>query len=74
MQIMDSSVPAEIFRVAVWLPPFWAKRPAMWFTQAGAEFALASISSEKTKFYNMISQLGHWYAEEVEDIITSLPE
>jgi hypothetical protein len=32
------------------------------------------ISSEKTKFYYMISQLDHQYAAEVEAIITPPPE
>jgi hypothetical protein len=53
--------------VAVRLPPFWAERPAVWF-------ALAGISSEKTKFFHVISQLDHRYTAEVEDIITSPPE
>jgi hypothetical protein len=74
MQTTDSSVPAEIFIVAVRLLAFWAERPAMWFTQAEAQFTLAGISSEKTKFYYVISQLDHRYAMEVEVIITSLPE
>jgi hypothetical protein len=56
------------------LPPFWAERPAVWFAQAEAQFTLAGISSEKTKFYYVISQLDQRYAVEVEDIITSPPE
>jgi hypothetical protein len=59
--------------VAVWLPPFWAERPAVWFAQAGAQFFLASLNSETTKFFHVISQLDHRYAAEVEDIITSPP-
>jgi hypothetical protein len=59
--------------VAVRLPPFWAERPAVWFAQAEALFILAGISSEKTKFCHVISQLDHRYATEVEDIITSRP-
>jgi hypothetical protein len=35
-----------------------------------AQFTLASISNKKTKFYYVISQLDHWHATEVEDIIT----
>jgi hypothetical protein len=58
-------------RMAVQLPPFWAEWPAMWFAQAEAQFTLAGISSEKTKFYYVISQLDHRYAAEVEDIIVS---
>jgi hypothetical protein len=35
---------------------------------------LADISSEKTKFCHVISQLDHRYAAELEDIITSPSE
>jgi hypothetical protein len=45
----------------------------VWFTQAEAQFSLAGISNERTKFYHIISQLDHKYAAEVEDIITSPP-
>jgi hypothetical protein len=65
---------AEISRVDVRLPPFWPERPAVWFAQAEAQFSLAGVNSEKTKFYYVISQLDHRYATEVEDIITSPPE
>jgi hypothetical protein len=67
-------MPAEISRVAVRLPPFWAERPNVWFAQAEAQFTLAGISSEQTKFYYIISQLDQRYATEVDDIITSPPE
>jgi hypothetical protein len=46
----------------------------MWFAQAEAQFFLAGVNSEKTKFFHVMSQLDHQYATEVEDIITSLPE
>lgn len=68
METANSSPPAEIPRMAVQLPPFWAKRPAVWFAQAESQFTLAGISSEKKKFCCVISQLDHWYAMEVEDI------
>jgi hypothetical protein len=74
MPIKDNSAPAEVSTVAVRLPPFWAERPAVWFAQAEAQFTLAGISSEKTKFYYVISQLEHQYASEVEDIIISPPD
>lgn len=60
--------------MAVRLPPFWAERPAVWFAQAEAQFFLAGISSEKTKFFHVISQLDHRCAAELEDVITSPPE
>jgi hypothetical protein len=71
---MDGSQPAEISRVAVRLPPFWAERPAVWFAQAQAQFSLAGITNERTKFNYVISQLDQRYAAEVEDIITSPPQ
>jgi hypothetical protein len=74
MQTTDNSPPAEVSRVAVRLPPFWAERPAVWFAQAEAQFILAGISSEQTKFYYVISQQQHQHASEVEDIIISPPE
>jgi hypothetical protein len=35
---------------------------------------LAGVSSEKTKFFHVISQLDRRYAAEIQDIITSSPE
>jgi hypothetical protein len=74
MEATNGMQPAEISRVAIRLPPFWAERPAVWFAQAEAQFSLAGISNETTKFYYVISQLDHWYAAEVEDVITSPPQ
>jgi hypothetical protein len=74
MDTADSTPPGEISRVAVRLPPFWAEQPVLWFPKAKAQFSLAGISSETTKFFHVISQLYHQYAAEVEDIIISPPE
>jgi hypothetical protein len=74
MNNADSTPPAEISRVAMRIPPFWAERLAVWFAQAEAQFSLAAISSERTKFFHVNSQLDHRYAAEVKDIIISLPE
>jgi hypothetical protein len=71
MQNTNNSTPAEISRVAVRLAPFWAEWPAIWFTQAEAQFTLAGITSEQTKFCYVISQLDQRYASEIEDIIVS---
>jgi hypothetical protein len=49
--------------------PFSAERPAVWFAKAEAQFTLAGINVEQTKFCYVISQLDHRYASEVEDII-----
>jgi hypothetical protein len=73
MEAMDGTQPAEISRVAARLPPSWAERPAVWFVQAEAQFSLAGISSERTKFHYIISQLHQRYTAEV-DITTSPPQ
>jgi hypothetical protein len=57
---------ADVARVAVRLPSFWANRPASWFTQAEAQFNLAGISNELTQFYHVISQLDEKYVAKVE--------
>jgi hypothetical protein len=72
--ITNSQVPTEISRISVWLLPFWDERPAVWLAQTGAQFTLAGISSEQTKFCYVILQLDQHYTAEVEDIITSPPE
>jgi hypothetical protein len=50
------------------VPPFWPERPDAWFSQADAQFSLAGITNETTKFHHVISQLGQGYAEEVDDL------
>ncbi|XP_065082968.1 uncharacterized protein LOC135705273 [Ochlerotatus camptorhynchus] len=39
--------------VAVKLPDFWKTDPAMWFAQSEAQFHLAKIVNDETKFYHM---------------------
>jgi hypothetical protein len=74
MEATNNTPPADVSRVAVRLPPFWAEQPAVWFAQAEARFSLAGISSEKTKFFHVISHLDHQCAAQMKDIITSPPE
>jgi hypothetical protein len=70
----DSSQGGYTHRPAVRLPPFWPDRPGLWFAQAEAQFNLAAVTSERTKFNYVISQLEYRHAAEVEDIIISPPE
>ena len=53
----DSSEGGHIYRPAVRLPPFWPDRPGLCLAQAEAQFALATVTSERTKFNYVISQL-----------------
>ena len=65
MATVDSTTPTESPRVTVRLPPFWAEQPAIWFAQAEAQFPLANIGDEQTKFYYTISQPDQRYAARV---------
>ena len=73
MDTADETVSSALYRVAVRLPPFWPDRPAVWFAQAEAQFELASITRQCTKFNYVVSQLNQQQAAELEDI-TSPPE
>jgi len=63
-----------VHKVAVSLQPFWPDRPAIWFAQAEAQFELAAITCQRTKYNYVVSQLNQQQAAEVADIITSAPD
>lgn len=60
----------NVFRVSTKLPSFWADKPAVWFAQAEAQFAVNRITVERTKFDYVVAQLDTRVAAEVEDVIT----
>ncbi|XP_055854596.1 uncharacterized protein LOC129918218 [Episyrphus balteatus] len=53
-----------INRVAVKLPPFWAERRSLWFSQAESQFIISDITNETTKFHYVVSQLDTRVASE----------
>jgi hypothetical protein len=46
----------------------------MYGVSAEAQFTLAGITEERTKFYHVLSQLDHRYVREVRNIIISPPQ
>jgi len=60
-------------RVSVKLPPFWPDDVELWFAQVEAQFTVAQILQETTKFAYAVSQLEGRYAHEVKDIIKTPP-
>ncbi|XP_064469983.1 uncharacterized protein LOC135384726 [Ornithodoros turicata] len=67
-------LPPSLAGVAVKLPPYFDRNPAVWFLQAEAQFDLASVTTQQTKFYHVISALTPAAAEEVYDVLaTSSP-
>jgi hypothetical protein len=69
----DETLSSAVSKVAVSLPPFWPDRPASWFAKAEAQFELAGITCQQTKYNYVVSQLNQQETAEVEDI-TSPPE
>lgn len=67
-----SDAPA-ICRIAVKLPPFWPDRVTVWFAQAEAQFHLAGVVTDDTKYSHVLSQIDYKIAGEIEDIVTNPP-
>ncbi|GFT17477.1 uncharacterized protein TNCV_4807281 [Trichonephila clavipes] len=56
-------------KVSVKIPPFWEEKPKLWFFQVEAQFPIASISQEETKFNYLVAQLDPKFIENIWDII-----
>lgn len=59
--------------VAVKLPEFWKNDPTMWFAQAEAQFALANVVRDHTKFYHIIAKVDQSVICHVADLVTTPP-
>lgn len=63
----------EVNKVSVQLPSFWKQNSSLWFAQAEAQFSIANITSESTKYSYVVSKLDEHFAHEVQDILTNTP-
>ena len=57
--------------VGLKLGTFWTDRPAVWFQQAEAQFAIKKISVETTMFHHVLVALDNRTSGEVEHVITN---
>lgn len=64
---------SEIFKVGIRVPPFYPDDPDVWFAQLEAQFALANITNDTTKFYYVIGHIDQQYAKDVKDIMAKPP-
>ncbi|XP_063831757.1 uncharacterized protein LOC135080964 [Ostrinia nubilalis] len=65
---------SHVSAVSVKLPPFWADKPTTWFGLVEAQFHIAGITQDITKYSHVISMLDTRVADEIEDIIASPPK
>ncbi|GFQ68293.1 transposon Ty3-G Gag-Pol polyprotein [Trichonephila clavata] len=61
----------EANKVSVKIPPFWEEKPEIWFFQVEAQFSIANINQEETKFNYIVVQLDPKFIENIWNIIQS---
>lgn len=70
LQIGDPDEPkAEVNAVAVKIPDFIRQRPDLWFLQVDAQFRLAKITQDRTKFDYLVAKLPEDVLIKCEDVI-----
>lgn len=65
----QNSGSAEASKVNIKIPPFWTEKPEMWFVTIEAQFKIARITCDETKFSYLIAQLDPELMENIWDII-----
>ena len=73
-QIPRNTEPVSAHAVSIRVPAFWSDKISLWFKQLEAQFMIAGITREATKFGYVVAHLEPKYVMEVEDIIDSPPE
>lgn len=63
----------EVNRVALKLPQFWDKEADLWFINIEAQFILANITRDITKYYAVVSALNSDILTYVSDIVKNPP-
>lgn len=70
---LASDVASQVSHVGVKPPPFWKTNPSLWFLRLEAQFSLAKITSEETKFNHVVAAVDADVLISVSDIITNPP-
>ncbi|XP_044573271.1 uncharacterized protein LOC123257596 [Drosophila ananassae] len=64
---------AVINRVAVKIPPFWTEHPELWLSQIEAQFVLAGITTDDTKFNTILASIEAPVLARIADAIVNQP-
>ena len=63
----------EVNRVGAKLPALWTERPDLWFKDVEAQFELAKVISEETKYHHVVASLDQQQAIKVCELISNPP-
>lgn len=72
--VVNEQPKPEIASASVKLPEFWRSDPAMWFAQAEAQFALANVVRDHTKFYHIVAKVDQSIICHIADLVANPPE
>lgn len=70
---MPAGSSQQVAAVAVKLPEFWKCDPVMWFAQAEAQFALANVTKDETKFYHIVAKVDQTVICHISDLVARPP-
>ncbi|XP_037956912.1 uncharacterized protein LOC119686404 [Teleopsis dalmanni] len=63
----------NLSRVSVKVPPFWHERPEIWLAQIEAQFAVAAITRDVTKFNTVVAAIESSVIADVADAVLHPP-
>ncbi len=55
------------------IPDFYAAKPRLWFSQLEAQFRLANVTDDESKFYNIVASLQAEVASRIDFVIENPP-
>ncbi|XP_036317848.1 uncharacterized protein LOC118732849, partial [Rhagoletis pomonella] len=61
-------------KVSVKVPPFWPEHPEIWFAQVEAQFSVAGVSTDSSKFNTVVAAVESNVLAQISDAILNPPD